>query len=209
MSGSISLATTIGTILLAMTIQPSEARADEVRPVRYGVVEARRPVEIKGGLLGLRAKPGMTYTIRLTQSPASIEVRSPNLAFLADDCVAIEGEGSKTTLARAESRLCGGSRGRAPAGAASGAGLGARGAGSPACQAARQETNGWPAGLGRRRALLRELMVCEHPGQAGGAGAATPGGGGPCARAWAEVEQLPFGPERAAARERARQACRP
>ncbi len=63
----------------------------------------------------------------------------------------------------------------------------------------------WPPGLGRHRALLREMMVCGQ--SAGTESYSKHPQGQTCAQAWAKVESLPFGPQRATARERAREKC--
>lgn len=195
----------------AAVLAATGTRADEETVVSYGVVEAMRPAAVSGGFLGLGEKPGMAYTIRRVGEAESIQVTSANVSFLAGDCLAVAGSGKDTTLTRARPALCSAAAatapGRAPVSApapghapasAAGAGAGAwssQGAGSPACKQAREEANTLPVGLARRRAVLRELVVCE------------PAPSPECRKAWDEVEALPFGPDRAAARARARRAC--
>ena len=178
---------------------------DEVKEVRYGVIEGRRPTEISKGLFGLRDKPGMAYTIKLLQASGRLEVDSPNVSFLVGDCVAVIGEDDKTRLARAEAHLC-----IDPATTKSivvhKRDLMAHGANSDQCAHARAESTNWPPGPGRHRALLRELIICgQTPGTV--TTVAQPLAQ-PCSDAWAKVERLPFGLERARARINAREVCR-
>ena len=182
----------------------SVAEADEAKEIHYGVIDSRRPVEIKRGLL--RKKPGMAYVITIRDPKRSIEVDSANTAFLAGDCVMVSGEGDKTTLARAEQRFCKPKTTEATSSvAAHPQNHQHHGADSEACAQARAEVQSWPAGMGRRRALHRELLVCGEPSTHSVKESGTDSRA--CADAWTEVEGLPFGPERAAARDRARTVC--
>ena len=192
--------------MIAILSSPmSVSFADDVKEVRYGLIEGRRPTEISKGLFGLRDKPGMAYTIKLLQSSGRLEVDSPNVSFLVGDCVAIVGEDDNTKLARAEAHLC-----LDPATTRSivvhKEDLMAHGANSDQCVHARAESTTWPPGPGRHRALLRELMICgESPGAVNTLAQPL---AQPCSDAWAKVERLPFGLDRARARIRAREACR-
>lgn len=193
-------------ILIAFLGIPTSASfGDEVKEVRYGVIEGRRPTEISKGLFGLRDKPGMAYTIKLVQASGRLEVDSLNVSFLVGDCIAVTGEDDKTTLARAESHLCI-SQAMSRSVVVHKGNLIAHGANSDQCAQARAESTTWPQGLGRHRALLRELMICgQSPGTVT---TITHPLGQPCSEAWAKVERIPFGLERARARLHAREVCR-
>lgn len=184
------------------------AWADDEVEVRYGVVKGQRPTVISKGLFGTDKKPGMTYTIVTTGSDNDqVEVSSENTSFLVGDCVAIEGQGKKSELVRAQPHLCGAQADESAKAfvAAPHTGLfGAAGAGDDeSCKQARKEVDGWPPGPGRRRALLRELLACNE----GGGRVGQSQEDRECSAAWTEVERLPFGPARATAREHAREVC--
>ncbi len=203
--GSIKAGIRLVIAVIAFTGLPmSVSFGDDVKEVRYGMIEGRRPTEISSGLFGISKKPGMAYTVRLVLASGRLEIDSPNVSFLVGDCVAVVGEGDKTTLGRAESHLC--SNPTAPIKKSVVVFPRAHGAKSEQCTHAQAESATWPQGLGRRRALMRELMVCGQP--AGKTAVVTHSYRRSCANAWAKVELMPFGLQRAAARERARAVCR-
>lgn len=189
-------------VLFAGSGLPLPALGDDIKEVRYGVIEGRHPTEISGGLFGMGKTPGMAYIISLVQFSSRLEVDSLNISFLVGDCVTVVGKGEETTLARAESQQCTNSTVAVMPHKST---LKAHGAISAACQQARKESMSWPPGLGRRRALLREMMVCGAP--VGTDSYSKHPLGQTCAQAWTEVESLPFGPQRATARERAGEKC--
>ena len=113
------------------------------------MIEGRRPTEISTGLFGISKKPGMAYTVGFVLASGRLEIVSQNVSFLVGDCVAVVGEGDKTTLARAESNLC--SNATAPIKNSVVVFPRAHGAKSEQCTHAQAESATWPQGLGRRR----------------------------------------------------------
>jgi hypothetical protein len=187
----------------------TSAFADEVRSARYGVIEAANPGSTSGGLFGLGTKPAVAYTIRLLERSDPVVVTSQNAAFLAGDCVAVEGKGDDAQLLRAPADAC--KRPVVPEPAPASAATGRdedsaahadashawtpAGPGSEACRQAHADVEGLPVGPARRHALHRELTVCAEPLAAS------------CQRAWDAVATKPLGPLRANARRHAREVC--
>lgn len=184
--------------LLAGAAVTSTSLADDSQEMRFGSVETVTPVEIKGGFMGLSKKAGRAYGVAIVDGGGQIQIESSSLSFLVGDCVAVIGDGKKTSLERADPKQCGKTSAAAPAG---------NGVSRDDCPQARDESKVWPPESGRHRALLRELIACggdsnlAHPEDA-----AAPKSGA-CSAAWAEVERLPFGPARADARRRAVGVC--
>jgi hypothetical protein len=78
----------LGAILVVSSLGSSGTGADEVRPARYGVIEAAHPGPVSGGLFGLGTEAGMAYTIRLLEASDPVVVSTRSAAFLIGDCVA-------------------------------------------------------------------------------------------------------------------------
>ncbi|WP_428357513.1 hypothetical protein [Methyloprofundus sp.] len=93
-------------VLFAGSGLPLPALGDDVKEVRYGMIEGRHPTEISGGLFGMGKTSGMAYIVSLVQFSSRLEIDSLNVSFLVGDCVAVVGKGKGTTLARAESQQC-------------------------------------------------------------------------------------------------------
>ncbi len=181
--------------------------ADQIKPVAYGKIVASRPTEISDGLFGMSNKSGMAYTIKQVKDNGQIEIDSPNVSFLVGDCVAMVGEGDKTTLTRTQPSFCAGTsrQSKKPDQKYHIKTFKGYGPDSQQCAHARAEASSWPAGYGRRRALMREMVICAQPGTQVDV-YKTPEQQS-CRRAWQKVENLPFGPARAQARQAARNIC--